>query len=184
MKYSSSVRCSFSASWCALLSTWFISSVAPVTSKMFFSWSRLSCGILRNPPGPFVGKRARIDAIAIVQHIGTQILDHNILLSPLFRLHVKSASHRDLAQRHDDQARRVGTRTARHTRHALATIPNRVAFQKLFQVSLAFARDDVDDVLRVVFVELRSRTNGSAHTAVHAGLQTFLYPIILIKFLN
>ena len=112
--------------------------------------------------------------------IGTQIFNHDILLPPLLRLHIEPAPHRELAQGHDDQAGGVGTRTARHARHALAAIPYRVALQQLLQVSLALAGHDVHDVLRIVSVELGSRTDSRTHAAVHAGLHALFYPVILI----
>ena len=127
-----------------------------------------------------VVESAWIDAIALIQDIGTQILNHDILLATFLRFHVKSASHRELAQRHDDQAWSIGTRTARHARHALAAIPDRVAFQELLQIGFILARDDVHDILRIVLVELRSRANRCAHAAVHAGLHPLFYPVILI----
>ena len=131
-----------------------------------------------------VGKSARLDAITIVQDVGIQILDHDILLSPLFRLHIESAPHREFAQGHDDQARGIGTRTAGHARHALAAVPDRVAFQQFLQIRLILARDDVHNVFRIVFVELRSRTNRRANAAVHAGLHPLFDSVVLVEFLN
>jgi len=123
---------------------------------------------------------AGIDAIAVVEDIGAQILDHDILLAAFLRFHVKPASHRELAQGHDDQARRIGTWAARHARHALAAIPNRVASQEFLQIGLVLACHDVHDILRIVLVELGSRTDGRTHAAVHAGLHPLFYPVILI----
>lgn len=121
----------------------------------------------------------RIDAVAVVQDVGTQVFGQQELLAAFLGLDEIAQFYGQVAQSHHNQPGSVLPRTSRHTAHALAAVPDRVAFEQFLDFFLILALDDVHNPSRVIAVELRRRADGRAGAAVDARVQAFLQAVVL-----
>ena len=116
------------------------------------------------------------DAVARAQDVLPDDALEGELLPPLLALDEKSELLRKGPERLDDVSGRVAARTAGTARHALAAIPDGLAAQQLLDRLVVARLDDIDDLARIVTVELRRRTDARTDPAVHAGVQPFAHP--------
>ena len=86
---------------------------------------------------------------------------------------------RQRAQRLDDISGRIAARAARAARHALPAVPDRIAFEQLFDGVVVLGLHHVDDLARVVVVKLGRGADSRTDPAVHAGRQALFHADIL-----
>ena len=132
------------------------------------------------PYGPLLGVQVRIDefgphAIARTQDVLPDRPLQRELLPSLLRVGEEAEPLRQRAERLDRVSRRIAARTAGAARHALAAVPDRVAAEQFLDRIVVARLDRIDDLARIVAVELRRRTDARADAAVHAGRQTLLH---------
>ena len=124
----------------------------------------------------------RVDAVAEVQDIAVQGLGQRIELTALFGFGEIAELCGEVAKRHHNEPGAVFPRAAGHAGHAFAAVPDRFAPQERLDLVVVFALDRIDDLSRIVFIELRRRADGRARAAVDAGVHAFLEAVILAEF--
>jgi hypothetical protein len=123
-----------------------------------------------------------MDAVSVIEDVVRHYLGERVELSAFFGFGKVSEFCRQVAESHYYKAGAVLARTTCKARQALSAIPNDIAFEQLFDFFVVSALDGVHYLARVVFIELGSRTYGSACTAVDTRLQAFLYPVVLFQY--
>lgn len=88
-----------------------------------------------------------VDAVAVVQHVGAQVLGQKELLTAFFRFNEITQFYGQITQSHDDEPRSVLPRASCHAAHTLTAIPDRVAFEQLLDFVLILALDDATILL-------------------------------------
>ena len=123
--------------------------------------------------------QVRLDAVTGFEDVVPDRAFDGQLLPSFFRVSEKSQFLREPAERLDDIARRIGPRATRTARHAFAAIPDCFALEQLLDCIVVLGLDGIDDLARVVVVELGGGTDAGADAAVHAGGETLLHAYIL-----
>ena len=121
----------------------------------------------------------RYDAVARAEDIFADDALEGQLLAPLLALDEETQLLRQCAQCLNHIPRRIAARTARAARHALAAIPDRIAFQQLLDGIVVTRLHDIDDLTGIVVVELGRGAYARADTAVHARVKALLHPYVL-----
>ena len=135
------------------------------------------------PDGALLGMQLgfhqpRHDAVARAEDILADDALQGQLLAALLALDEEPEFLRQGPQRLNHITRRIAPRTARTARHTLAAVPDGIAFQQLLDGVVVACLDDVDDLPRIVVVELRRRADARADAAVHARVKALLHPHI------
>ena len=133
------------------------------------------------PDGALLGMQfgfhqPRHDAVTRAENVLADDALQGQLLTALFALDEEPELLRQRAKRLDHITRGIAPRTARTARHALAAIPDRIAFEQLLDGVVVARLNDADDLPRIIVVELRRGADARADAAVHAGMKALLHP--------
>ena len=123
-----------------------------------------------------------MDAVTIFKYVPVEGVRERVELAAFLGAGEVAKAGGKIAQGHYDHTHGVLAGTSGHAGHAFAAVPDGLALEQSLDFGIVLALDGVDDLSRIISVEFGCRAYRSAGSAVDAGLQALLEPVVLAEF--